>query len=154
MSPFKVSFENMEWQQIRPDVRQKVYCEGSRQIRLVEFDTSDGAEHWCESGHSGYVLKGGLDISFDGNVISFKAGDGLFIPSGAASQPISRPLSRARGASSSTTFCTARRSWKSTSTSTFSSSSGRSRGSRKICHWSRNLRSDGFQPSRIQQRED
>jgi quercetin dioxygenase-like cupin family protein len=86
VSPFKVSFEDMEWQQIRPDVRQKIYCEGSRQIRLVEFETSDGAEHWCETGHIGYVLKGALNISFDGNVISFKAGDGLFIPSGAASK--------------------------------------------------------------------
>jgi uncharacterized protein YjlB len=27
-----------------------------------------------------------LSISFDGEVISFKAGDGLFIPSGAASK--------------------------------------------------------------------
>ena len=86
MSPFKVSFENMAWEQVRPDVRQKIYCEGSRQIRLVEFETSDGAEHWCETGHIGYVLKGALSISFDGNVISFKAGDGLFIPSGAASK--------------------------------------------------------------------
>ena len=46
MSPFKVDFEKMEWQQVRPDVRQKIYCEGSRQIRLVEFETSDGAEHF------------------------------------------------------------------------------------------------------------
>ena len=86
MDPFKISFETMQWQQIRPDVRQKVYCEGSRQIRLVEFKTSEGAEHWCETGHIGYVLKGALSISFDGEVISFKAGDGLFIPSGAASK--------------------------------------------------------------------
>ena len=86
MSPFKINFGDMEWQQIRPDVRQKVYCEGSRQIRLVEFDTSDGAEHWCETGHIGYVLKGALSISFDGKVLSFKAGDGLFIPSGATSK--------------------------------------------------------------------
>ena len=86
MSPFKVSFDKLEWQQIRPDVRQKVYREGSRQIRLVEFETSAGAEHWCEAGHIGYVLKGDLSISFDGNVISFKAGDGLFIPSGAATK--------------------------------------------------------------------
>ena len=86
MSPFKVSFENMAWEQVRPDVRQKVYCEGSRQIRLVEFETSDGAQQWCETGHIGYVLKGALDISFDGSVISFKAGDGLFIPSGATSK--------------------------------------------------------------------
>jgi quercetin dioxygenase-like cupin family protein len=86
LSPFKVSFENMAWQEIRPDVRQKVYREGARQVRLVEFETSDGAEHWCETGHIGYVLKGALSISFNGEVISFKAGDGLFIPSGADSK--------------------------------------------------------------------
>ena len=86
MSAFKVDFDGMEWQPIRPDVRQKVYCEGSRQIRLVEFDTSDGAEDWCETGHIGYVLKGALSISFNGNVVSFEAGDGIFIPSGAASK--------------------------------------------------------------------
>lgn len=86
MSPFKIDFEAMEWQQVRPDVRQKVYCEGSRQVRLVEFETRDGAEHWCEAGHIGYVLRGSLSISFRGHVISFKAGDGLFIPSGPASR--------------------------------------------------------------------
>lgn len=76
----------MEWQRVRPDVRQKIYCEGSRQVRLVEFATSAGAESWCEAGHIGYVLNGALSISFDGEVISFKAGDGLFIPPGAASK--------------------------------------------------------------------
>ena len=86
MSAYKIDFNEMAWQQIRPDVRQKVYCEGSRQIRLVEFETSEGTEHWCETGHIGYVLKGSLSISFDGEVISFAAGDGLFIPSGAASR--------------------------------------------------------------------
>ena len=86
MSSFKIDFQKMEWHHIRPDVRQKIYCEGSRQIRLVEFDTSDGAEGWCEDGHIGYVLKGELSISFNGEVISFSAGDGLFIPPGAESK--------------------------------------------------------------------
>lgn len=86
MSPFKISFDQIEWEQIRPDVRQKLYSEGSRQIRLVEFETGEGAEHWCETGHIGYVLRGSLSISFSGEVISFKAGDGLFIPPGAASK--------------------------------------------------------------------
>jgi quercetin dioxygenase-like cupin family protein len=86
LSPFKVSFDDMQWQQVRPDVRQKVFCEGSRQVRLVEFETSDGAQQWCETGHIGYVLKGALSISFNGEVIAFKAGDGIFIPSGAATK--------------------------------------------------------------------
>jgi quercetin dioxygenase-like cupin family protein len=86
MSPFKVAFDEMAWQQVRPDVRQKVYCEGSRQLRLVEFATTDGPEHWCDVGHIGYVLKGSLEISFDGQVLAFKTGDGLFIPDGAQSR--------------------------------------------------------------------
>jgi quercetin dioxygenase-like cupin family protein len=83
VSPFKISFDTMEWEQVRPDVRQKVYCEGARQIRLVEFETSEGAEHWCETGHIGYVIKGALSISFNGQVVAFAAGDALFIPPGA-----------------------------------------------------------------------
>jgi quercetin dioxygenase-like cupin family protein len=90
---FKISFDEMEWQQIRPDVRQKVYCGGSRQIRVVELETTEGAEHWCETGHIGYVLKGSLSISFNGEVVSFKEGDGLFIPSGAASKDRSVAIS-------------------------------------------------------------
>ena len=82
MSRFRVDFNAMPWEAIRPDVRQKLYCEGSRQLRLVEFDTSDGAEDWCDAGHIGYVLRGSLSISFDGEVLNFAAGDGLFIPSG------------------------------------------------------------------------
>lgn len=86
MSPFRIRFDALEWQQIRPDVRQKIYQEGSKQVRLVEFEASEGPEHWCEVGHIGYVLRGALSISFNGEVISFNAGDGLFIPSGAASK--------------------------------------------------------------------
>jgi hypothetical protein len=86
VSVFKVPFDSMDWHEIRPGVRHKVHGDGSRQLRLVQFDTSDGAEFWCEVGHIGYVLNGGLDIDFDGTVLSFAAGDGLFIPSGAASR--------------------------------------------------------------------
>jgi len=86
MSPLRIDFSALPWDQVRPDVRQKVYREGARQVRLVEFDTSDGAEHWCETGHIGYVLKGSLSISFDGQVLNFSAGDGLFIPDGHATR--------------------------------------------------------------------
>lgn len=85
MGPFRIQFDSMSWDEARPGVRQKVYREGSRQIRLVEFSTSEGFSHWCETGHIGFVLAGGLEISFNGNAVSFVAGDGLFIPSGAES---------------------------------------------------------------------
>jgi quercetin dioxygenase-like cupin family protein len=86
VSQYKVPFGDIVWQQVRPDVRQKMHCEGSRQIRLVEFETSDGAEQWCHDGHIGYVLKGSLRIDFNGNVSSFAAGDAMIIPPGASHQ--------------------------------------------------------------------
>jgi quercetin dioxygenase-like cupin family protein len=85
MSPFKVDFESMQWREVRPGVRHKVFQEGARQIRLVEFASGDADPHWCDRGHIGYVLEGALAIEFNDAVHSFAAGDGLFIPSGAAS---------------------------------------------------------------------
>ena len=85
LSIFKVDFEAMEWQDVRPGVRHKIYVEGLRRIRLVEFATSDGDPHWCDLGHIGLVLAGGLEIDFGGNVLSFSAGEGIFIPPGEAS---------------------------------------------------------------------
>ncbi len=85
MSAFKVAFDALEWQPARPGVRYKTFADGGRQIRLVEFSTGEGDPHWCERGHIGYVLEGGLTIEFDDGVVSFAAGDGLFIPPGKAS---------------------------------------------------------------------
>jgi hypothetical protein len=85
VSRFKVDFDSIQWQDRRPGVRDKVYSEGTRRLRLVEFSTSDGDPHWCEQGHIGFVLEGGLTIDVNGEVLSFAAGDGLFIPPGPAS---------------------------------------------------------------------
>lgn len=85
MSSFKVDFDSMEWRGGREGVRYKLYTEGARQLRLVEFATSDGDPHWCDRGHIGFVLAGSLTIEFNGQVLAFSAGDGLFIPAGAAS---------------------------------------------------------------------
>lgn len=85
-SALRVNFIGMPWQQVRPGVRHKIYREGSRQLRLVEFDTSDGVADWCQVGHIGYVLAGGLNIDVNGSILQFAAGDGLFIPPGAVTQ--------------------------------------------------------------------
>ena len=44
MNVFRIDFESMAWDPIRPDVRQKVYCEGGRQLRLVEFANDERLE--------------------------------------------------------------------------------------------------------------
>jgi quercetin dioxygenase-like cupin family protein len=84
VSAFRVAFESLPWEHGRPGVRYKTYREQSRQLRLVEFDTGEGFQDWCEQGHIGYVLAGGLDIEVQGTVLSLAAGDGLFLPAGTA----------------------------------------------------------------------
>jgi len=85
MSPFKVDFDSMEWQSNRHGARFKLYCEDSRQLRLVEFTSGETAPEWCSQGHIGFVLSGALEIDIGGKVVSYAEGDGIFIPSGQAS---------------------------------------------------------------------
>ncbi|MDX8400122.1 MAG: cupin domain-containing protein [Gallionellaceae bacterium] len=69
-----------------PGARCKVFSDGSKQIRLLEF-TSDFVEpHWCVKAHFGFVLEGELEIDFDGKIICYGKGDGIFIPKGEAAQ--------------------------------------------------------------------
>ena len=84
MSVFKVDFDSMEWQSRREGARFKLYREGSRQLRLIEFTSGEGDPNWCSNGHIGFVLSGSLEIDFGGKVVSYKEGDGIFIPSGTA----------------------------------------------------------------------
>ena len=83
VSAFRVDFQTIPWEEPRPGVRHKVYREGRRQIRLVEFASSDGDPRWCEKGHIGFVLHGGLTIDVNGTEYVFSAGDGIFLPTGA-----------------------------------------------------------------------
>ena len=85
MSEFKVDFASMDWQSLREGARYKLFQQGSRQLRLVEFTSGEVAPHWCDQGHIGFVLSGALDIDFGGRIVSFKEGDGIFIPSGQSS---------------------------------------------------------------------
>ena len=85
MTQFKADFNSMEWQPIRHGARFKMFQEGSRQIRLVEFTSGEVAPDWCTQGHIGFVLSGALAIDIGGRVVSFSEGDGIFIPSGQSS---------------------------------------------------------------------
>ncbi|MHC4499416.1 MAG: cupin domain-containing protein [Planctomycetota bacterium] len=56
--------------------------EGGRKLRLVEFSKEFVEPDWCSRGHIGYVLEGQMEVNFDGKVIVFGPGDGIFIPAG------------------------------------------------------------------------
>jgi len=41
-----------------------------------------------------YILEGKLEVNFDGNVVVFNTGDGLFIPAGEKDKHIGRALTK------------------------------------------------------------
>ena len=82
MEQYKIDFESMEWGSLADGVRLKAYEQGGRKLRLVEFSKEFVEPDWCTKGHIGYILEGKMEIDFDGKVILFGPGDGLFIPAG------------------------------------------------------------------------
>ena len=83
MNDYRVDFAELEWQSPREGVRQKAIIDQGRKLRLVEYSTSM-PPHWCEKGHFGCILEGRFEIEFDDGTRIFEAGDGVFIPDGAA----------------------------------------------------------------------
>jgi quercetin dioxygenase-like cupin family protein len=89
---YKVDFQAVAWETLIAGVRQKVFREGGRQLRLVEY-AKEMQSHWCEKGHIGYLLEGILEIRFDSDVHVFHAGDGIYIPAGKDHRHMARPVS-------------------------------------------------------------
>ncbi len=82
MDQYKVEFGDIPWEAPAPGVRFKRFERLGRQIRLVEFSKGFVEPDWCRRGHIGYVLDGRCEIDFDGHVVQYGPGDGIFIPSG------------------------------------------------------------------------
>lgn len=79
--PYQVEFERSPWQTPAPGVREKVAIHARQKLRLVEYD-QQLQPHWCEKGHIGMILQGEMEIRFPHSQHRYKAGDGVFIPSG------------------------------------------------------------------------
>ena len=82
MNDVLVSFKSMKWQNPAPGIRYKEYIKDNQRIRLVEFSEDFVEQDWCTKGHIGYILEGSISIDFNGRLITFKSGDGVFIPEG------------------------------------------------------------------------
>lgn len=82
MDRYKVDFDSISWESPATGVRFKRHSESGRQIRLVEFSREFVEPDWCTRGHIGYVLDGRCEIDFDGHVVEYGPGDGIFIPAG------------------------------------------------------------------------
>lgn len=79
--PYQVEFDRIEWQDMAVGVREKAVIYNEQKLRLVEYD-QNLQPHWCEKGHVGMILDGKLEIRYPQSCYTYKAGDGVFIPSG------------------------------------------------------------------------
>jgi len=79
MGPYRIDFEAMPWDTPAVGVRFKTYEHNGRRLRLAEFTREFVEPDWCTKGHIGYVLEGRMEIDFDGKLLTFGPGDGLFI---------------------------------------------------------------------------
>ena len=82
MERYKVDFGSMPWEPPAPGVRFKACERDGRRLRLAEFSKDFVEPDWCTRGHIGYMLEGTMEVDFHGEVVTFRAGDGLFIPPG------------------------------------------------------------------------
>ncbi len=92
MEKCKVDFESLPWESPMEGVRSKTYKHDERQLRLVEFTREFAQPDWCTKGHCGYVLEGKLQIDFNGEIVVFIPGDGIFIPEGEGSKHSAKVL--------------------------------------------------------------
>jgi len=82
MDQYKIYFQSMTWETPAVGVKSKAYEQNGRKLRLAEFAEEFVEPDWCTKGHIGYILEGQMEIDFDGKVIVFRPGDGVFIPPG------------------------------------------------------------------------
>ena len=89
---YKINFSSIPWETPIKGLRHKVMKHGRRQLRMVEY-TKEMSPHWCEKGHTGYVLEGRLEITFRNGVCVYNPGDGVFIPPGREHRHTGKALS-------------------------------------------------------------
>jgi len=93
MIEYNVDFNTKSWESPLKGVQFKRYVYAGKQVRFVEYTKEFIEPDWCLNGHIGYVIDGELEIDFNGNIISYKSGDVIFIPSGEKNKHKARMMS-------------------------------------------------------------
>jgi quercetin dioxygenase-like cupin family protein len=94
MEQCKIDFTSIPWEIPAKGARFKAYKQNGKQVRLVEFTDELVETNWCTKGHIVYILEGKLEVNFNGNVVVFNKGDGLFIPAGEKDKHIGKALTK------------------------------------------------------------
>ena len=87
-------FTSIPWEIPAKGARFKSYKQNGKQVRLVEFTDELVETDWCTKGHIVYILEGKLEVNFNGNVVVFNKGDGLFILAGEKDKHIGKALTK------------------------------------------------------------
>ena len=88
----KIDFSKLEWESPVDGIRHKYIDQGNKRLRLVEYSKTMHP-HWCEKGHSGYVIDGCMEIEYEKDKIIYNQGDGIFIPDGSGHKHRGKALS-------------------------------------------------------------
>ena len=78
----RIDFDSIPWESPLAGVRFRPYRGEGQQLRLVEYTRQFVEPDWCRKGHIGYVLEGRFQIDFNGQIVEYGPGDGIFIPPG------------------------------------------------------------------------
>jgi quercetin dioxygenase-like cupin family protein len=92
MFPYRIDLDSIPWESPIKGLRCKIKKQGNKQLRLVEY-SRDMEPHWCEKGHTGFVLEGQIEIKFENEIHICNPGDGIVIPDGKEHRHMGRALS-------------------------------------------------------------
>lgn len=82
----KIDFDTIVSDSPVTGLQVQAFAEFGKQIRLLTITKAFVEEDWCIKDHAGFVVEGELEIDFDGQVVTYRAGDGLLIQGGVASK--------------------------------------------------------------------
>lgn len=82
MDEYRVNFDSLSFDDnLTKNRRTKTF----KNLRLVEYSHGlVNIDHWCEKGHTGYILEGEIMVEFENpnKLTIFNPGNGIVIPEG------------------------------------------------------------------------
>jgi glyoxylate utilization-related uncharacterized protein len=82
MEQYNINFNSLQWESPLPGLKFKAYKYKNKLLRVVEYSNDFREPEWCIKSHTGYVIEGEFEIDFNGKIIKYSKGDGIFIPGG------------------------------------------------------------------------
>lgn len=81
--PQEIPFPKVPWSEDAPGIRAREAEVGGARWAIVEYEADVRREEWCEEGHRGFVLRGGIRYEFDDGrePLTAREGEAFLLPS-------------------------------------------------------------------------